>query len=118
MRFLILCLFSLLWTEGAKAGTALAGLGAQTCAEFGVLYKRSPKTVEMAVGVWSQGFLSGTNFETLGKTRQSRDVPDVKVIWDSLRRYCDKNPLRSVFEGVLDLYDTLPVETASPPQSN
>lgn len=87
----------------------MRGLGASSCAEFGIHYKKNAKLAHLVYGEWAQGFMSGMNTQLLSDGKPAREIPaqdDVQAL--QLRQLCDQRPSATYFEVVRDYFNTLP----------
>ncbi|MGO8920470.1 MAG: hypothetical protein ACLQJR_31635 [Stellaceae bacterium] len=86
------------------------GLGVNSCATFGAMYKNDPSAAETAFFTWAQGFMSAMNLVLLGRDHE----PSTNLaLWDRerqrqhIRSYCAANPSLAYDEGVFDLFDSM-----------
>ena len=91
-----------------EEGFVVAGPGAQSCAEFGLFYKKNPHSAELMVESWAQGFMSGINAERDSKGEPMRLIPPPDGEFSHIRRMCDEHPLLSVYRIILDYFQSLP----------
>jgi hypothetical protein len=103
-------IFLLAGASFAHAEAVVAGAGANTCAQFGQDYKKSPATNEEIYYNWALGFLSGMNAiaiinGTLKRDLQAMSPADEKQF---LRTYCDEHPLELFMDAALELAPSLP----------
>jgi len=95
---------------------ALVGAAAQSCAQFGELYKKSPADAEVIFFTWAQGMTSGLNMSL-----PSRNSPESGLVlsdnerqMEYIRAYCFNSPLAFYGQAVLDLYDAMRREQGLP----
>lgn len=107
---LLLSVFSIsAGVSGAKADTMIAGAGAMTCGQIEKLYRNNPDLIENLVTSWSQGFMSGINIYAHERSKKTTDLAPNDFDTDRQTRYllnfCDKNPLATMVQGILDLFE-------------
>jgi len=89
--------------------SALRGVGTGSCAEFGKAYQGDPKFTELVYGSWVQGFLSGLNIQRAIENKSMRNIPSPDGGQNrAIRSRCDRRPLATFFEIVVEYFDTLP----------
>jgi hypothetical protein len=103
-------LFALLHSVASgEDRAALRGVGTDSCAEFGNIYKSDPKFAELIFGSWVQGFLSGLNIQRAIDHKPMRNIPSPDGGQNrAVRSLCDHRPLATFFEVVVEYYDSLP----------
>jgi len=102
----------LLPADGRAARSAyIVGMGLHSCAEFGQDYKASPQYWEPLYFFWAQGYMSGINFLTMPVLNKYHDLTAMTIDEQMLRlrNYCDVHPLKSYYDAVLELFDSLPM---------
>jgi hypothetical protein len=117
-----------MWNRGVAAltflllGTAtglaypIQGPGATSCAEFAKMFQADPATTEIMFYSWAQGFMSAVNISAKANNRPMKELAGVMVDQERfLRTYCANNPLKNYMDGIMKLYEKLPV---SAPSSN
>ena len=98
--------------DSASAGAY--GLGKESCAKFGELYKLNPTQAEDLFFTWAQGFISGLDLETELQAGMTR-LPDggslpLEPIKLQIRAYCDAHPLAPYYSSVTKVYMSLPAK--------
>lgn len=85
------------------------GMGTRTCGEFAQEYKRDPKFIELTYFCWAQGFMTGMNIALAADLNKYRSLgQDTDTQMSSIRAYCDKHPLASYQDAVLELFTSFP----------
>lgn len=98
--------------DSANAGAY--GLGKESCAKFGELYKLNPTQAEDLFFTWAQGFISGLDLETELQAGVTR-LPDggslpLEPIKLQIRSFCDAHPLAPYYSSVTKVYMGLPAK--------
>jgi hypothetical protein len=92
------------------AATAILGMGAATCAEFGKTYAGDPTLARQWFESWLQGYLSGINtpFLLRGPPADLRPATfDNEAQWNYFLHACNQRPLEKVLVVALEIYDHL-----------
>jgi hypothetical protein len=84
------------------------GFGTRTCAEFATAYKFDQEW-ESRFFDWAQGYISGSNgaLLDLGKNYFDLASVDLDAQRSYIRDYCDKHPLGTYLQAVLQLVNQL-----------
>ena len=92
--------------QGENAAT---GMGTASCAKYLNALEKYGANNEIADGVltWTQGFLSGINFQRIASGKRSFDIPDRTVIDTFTREWCRKNTLDDFIAGAYLLSEEL-----------
>jgi hypothetical protein len=95
------------------------GVGMQTCGEFAKAYVAHPGVTEDLYFTWAQGFLTGLNFMATVVKQPAREIKggdarSVKSYQSYVRSFCETHPLSGYYEGVAQLWRSLPSTIAKP----
>jgi len=96
----------------AAEDATLMGLGTRTCGQFAADYRREPSVAEALYFSWALGYLSAFNLYIDKVLSVDLAAMSVEEQQRYLREYCDKNPLKTYWEGVGALTVKLKYETA------
>jgi len=82
--------------EVEPRGGVIIGCGAHSCGK----YLHEKETFQVQYVQWTIGFLSGLNYST---DSQMGVKTDIYAVMKHIDNYCEKNPLHSFWQAVLDL---------------
>lgn len=86
----------------------LTGLGTRKCTEWQE-WKTAQNGEARAMTIeWANGFISGHNiYARIGKEPANSVIADAKTLATLLDNYCQKNPESRIFNGVIDITQSL-----------
>jgi hypothetical protein len=100
-------------TASAADSGITYGVGANSCAEFTNEYATNPAAIENIYFSWAQGFISGLiACDVAAKVAQRRieaGEASMNLYKLRIRTYCNSHPASLYAEGVLKLYNSLPL---------
>ena len=107
----ILCLGAVgAWAQPAERYT-IVGAGAFSCGKYLEVRSKDRRTpgvafTESLMISWAQGYVSGMNsYRAIANPKREMLVlPDAPSIKAYLDKYCRDNPLKTVQDGILELY--------------
>jgi hypothetical protein len=85
------------------------GQGEVPCAKFGEHYRESPQFFEDTFFAWALGYMSAINWMMTPGSYHDINAKDTKDMKAQLRQYCNAHPLANYKEGVLELWQSLPI---------
>jgi hypothetical protein len=107
-------------SNAAESGGGGFGVGMQTCGEFAKAFVAHPEVTEGLYFTWAQGFMTGLNFMATVVKLPPReingaDMGTMQSYRSYIRSFCDQHPLSGYYEGVAQLWKSLP---SVPPKTN
>lgn len=105
MKFCKVTLIATFVCSTQAIAAQLPGAGATSCGQFLEFHAANILGVDGTVLSWTQGFLTGMNLShTLSTRKEPIDLPDSASLLAYLVKYCQDNPLKSIWEGNMKLY--------------
>ena len=82
------------------------GAGLRSCQRYFDDLKKDPNTVDLYFS-WGQGFMSGLNIARLNDATGGFESMPRQKQKEYLHNFCETNPTKNYFDGVMDLYSVL-----------
>ena len=110
-------LIATLFCSFVVAGPALCkdyvamGAGTVSCGKFAKDYASAPDEFSNFYFAWAQGYMSGINLAIASETKRYRNLAGMPTDQQErfLRAHCNQHPLGDFADGVIELYDKLPL---------
>ena len=87
----------------AKENSVISGSGSASCGQYIDDRSKRSDILDLVYGSWVNGFLSSGNIYRFSAGKPMIALPDPSSMLAYIDKYCMNNPLKSVFEGAIEL---------------